>query len=106
AGLFCAGPRGQSCPDLRMEAYRAEDIEEQLDDQVKKLLQNKTKGFDLVKGEINTVRVNEIFKWEEKEFNKGNVKSWLLRYFPLVINAATKIKYYDFDWSLNSQPRD
>ncbi len=96
--LSCAA---KSCLDLRMEVYRPQKIDKQLSDQVQKMLQNKSKGFDVVQGN-NIIRVTEMMELEKNSFNKGNVRSWLQPFFPLYINAQTQITFFDFDWSLNS----
>lgn len=97
--LSCAA---KSCPDLYMQAYSAKKLDNQLSLQTKKFIQNKAKGFNITK-KPNTVIISPIFKEYSDDFNKGNVKSWLQPHFPLFINAVTKITYFDFDWSLNSQ---
>lgn len=99
--LSCAA---KSCPDLRMEAYDGKNLDRQLSIQTKKFLQNKTKGFN-VTDDKNIVQVSSVFKEHADDFNRGNIKSWLQPYFKLFITAVTKITYFDFDWSLNSQPK-
>lgn len=101
---FAISCAAKSCPDLRNESYRAKKLNEQLSDQLMKTLSNKTKGYEQVEGK-NTVQVTNILNWYGEDFNKGNIRSWLLPYFPMSINAQTKILFFNHDWSLNSKPK-
>ncbi len=104
-----------SCPDLRFEPYRAEDLEHQLEDQTRAFLADSTKGlrFD---GE--DLWLSSIFKWYAGDFTggstvvaffaRGKVLDWVLEHLPA--DAATRIrateptvKYLDYDWSLNDR---
>jgi len=85
-----------SCPDLRMESYKAEKLNQQLDEQVMITLANESKG--LLK-EGNTVYISKIFDWFAEDFKDGNVKEWLLDYTKL--ERPFTIKFMDYDWSLN-----
>lgn len=97
--LNCAA---KSCPDLRMEAYKADQIEEQLDDQVQRTFKNKTKGLTFVDGS-NAVRVTKVMDWFSEDFNGGALRSWLQPYFPKEIDEKTDVVFFDYDWSLNKQ---
>lgn len=94
--LNCAA---KSCPDLRAEAFRAERIEQQLDEQARKTFQNSAKGY---KDEGNNViRVSKVLDWFGEDFNGGDLRGWLKNYFPDVINNDTTIQFFEYDWSLN-----
>lgn len=57
-----------SCPELLNEAYEADKIEDQLENQTKKFLNDKTKNdFDLKNREAN---ISEIFNWFEEDFGE------------------------------------
>ncbi|MEC4678461.1 MAG: DUF547 domain-containing protein, partial [Nitrospirota bacterium] len=56
-----------SCPDLRKEAFTPERLNEQLDDQVKKFLENTGKGMKIDEKK-KRVYVSSIFKWFGEDF--------------------------------------
>lgn len=98
---FAVNCAAKSCPDLRTEAYRADKLDAQLDEQARLTLNNKTKGFNQEDG--NVVRVSKVMDWFDEDFDKGNLNNWLTNYKPNTVNADTKIKFFDYDWSLNKQ---
>ena len=97
---FAINCAAKSCPDLRAEAYRAEKLDSQLEEQTRLTFKNKTKGYK--KGEDNSVTVTKVMDWFDEDFNDGNLNSWLANYF-LEINNDTDINFFSYDWSLNSQ---
>ena len=94
---FAVNCASLSCPDLRAGAYLPFKLEEQLDEQVRLGLQNKTKIF-LDDG--NYILVSKIFSWFSGDFNDGDVKGWLSRYID--IDNSKPLKYMKYNWSLNS----
>ncbi len=89
-----------SCPNLRTEAFTAEKLEQQLDDQTRSFLQDSSKGLAL---EGNRVRVSQIFDWFGEDFEAaGGVESFLRRYrdLPASIRLRPDLPY---DWSLNGR---
>lgn len=115
--LVCAAI---SCPPLRNEPYTAEKLEQQLDDQVNRFISS-PHGIDIVPAE-GTIYLSSIFQWfgEDwiksygiKDQFKGNdsekaVLNFLSNYLPQVkqkylSEGNYKIKYLDYDWSLNQQ---
>ena len=99
---FAINCAAKSCPDLRAEAYRANKLETQLADQVRLTFANPTKGYKKVVDE-NAVRVTKVMDWFKEDFNNGNLRSWLKPYFPIIINDKTRVRFFDYDWSLNKQ---
>ena len=85
-----------SCPDLRMESYRAEALDSQLDEQVKIALGNKEKVLRI---ENNTIFLSKIFSWFKKDFNDGDIKNWLRQYKD--IDQGASIRFMNYNWSLN-----
>lgn len=86
-----------SCPDLRIESYRAGKLDMQLNQQVTAALANEGKGVRL-NGEI--VYASRIFDWFSRDFKNGDVKGWLSDH--LQLKSPFRIEYMDYDWSLNS----
>jgi hypothetical protein len=91
-----------SCPDLRAEAYTADALDRQLDDQVSTFLRNDAKGVRLTP---TGLEVSRIFKWFADDFAKtGGVVPFIRRYMPQVPPDADIADYLDYNWSLNSTP--
>lgn len=96
-----------SCPDLRKEVYKAEKLDAQLNDQVKRFLENRGKGLHIerVEGEV---WVSKIFKWFKKDFDpSGGVAAFIAIH--VSAKDATylkgknfKIFYMNYDWNLNN----
>lgn len=97
---FAVNCASLSCPDLRREAYRAERLDEQLDDQARTFLQQSGKGIE-IQGE--GIKVSKIFDWYEEDFEAaGGVKAFVQEYRPdMRIDRVTGTMRYN--WSLNSQ---
>lgn len=98
---FAVNCAARSCPDLRAEAYRAEKIDAQLNEQVRLTLDNKTKGFK--EEGNNTVRITKVMDWYAEDFNDGDLNQWLATYKPKVVNDQTDIRFFQYDWALNKQ---
>ena len=86
-----------SCPDLRAEAYVAEQLDSQLDDQLQQFVANPGKGSV---AEGNRVKISKIFDWFEEDFESaGGVLSYLQQNTAIL---ATKLDgYLDYDWRVN-----
>ncbi len=97
-----------SCPDLRNEAYTIDQLDTQLDDQMKHFLLNEGKGLhvDTKKGRIY---LSSIFNWFEEDFeSQGGVRNFLALYAPETAMTALQneqfdLSYLDYDWGLNEQ---
>ena len=105
--LVCAA---RGCPPLRDEVYVADHLEEQLDDQARQFLATPTKNR--VDASARTVYLSPIFKWYGADFEKkhGSVLSALQPYWPKENGSALaqggfRIRYTDYDWSLNQTTR-
>jgi hypothetical protein len=108
AAIVCASV---SCPDVRREAYRAERLEQQLDDQVRSFLANSNKGARLTDTN-HILYVSKIFDWFSEDFEQENgqsLKIFLQRYLPAdmaqSVSDSTALDYFDYDWSLNDAKR-
>jgi len=104
--LVCAA---KSCPPLRREAYLGARLDEQLADQARQFLATPAKNR--VEAADRTVYLSPLFKWYGGDFEKkaGSVLAALAPYWPGQPGAAAlsdfKIRYTDYDWSLNEQSR-
>lgn len=101
--IVCAA---KGCPPLRAEAYTPEKLQAQLDDQGRAFLAQRDKNR--VDFANQTLHLSPIFKWFAGDFEKkaGTVQKFVAGYFPdgyrSRMNAGKfKIRYTDYDWSLN-----
>lgn len=108
AAIVCASV---SCPPLRREAFRTDRLDVQLDDQVRVWLGNTESGAR-VEDNGATLRVSPILKWFAEEFEKlpGGVRGFLDSNLQEAVRAKAasnaKLKYLDYDWSLNDARRE
>ena len=102
--LVCAA---LSCPPLRSEAYRAERLDKQLDDQAIIFINNPDKNqFDLDKEEAG---ISSIFKWFKEDFTETG--KTLSEYIAPFVSDATiqealaknqlNVRFKKYSWSLN-----
>jgi len=102
-GLNCASI---GCPPLRDEAFRAADLDQQLDEQTKAFLNDSSKNrVDL---KTSTLHLSPIFDWFKEDFIKsaGSVQKFITPYLEESTSKTLKskdfkIEYTDYDWSLN-----
>ena len=98
--IVCAS---MSCPDLRDEAYSAQRLEQQLDEQTRSFLANKSKGVS-IQGE--TIYISKIFDWFTKDFAKDKKSTSILKFIAQYNMEAGRFDEYetlDYDWELNRQ---
>ena len=93
--LVCAA---KGCPILRSEAYTAERLDEQLDDQSRAYLA--TPAGLVVDRKKGTASISSIFKWYGGDF--ASVPAFIEKQSGQKLQGL-KIKYLDYDWSLNEQ---
>lgn len=107
AAVNCASA---SCPALRPEAFVAEHLDQQLDEQVRKWLADPTRNmFDKTKSRAD---ISAIFDWFEEDFVRdgGGVVAWIAKYAPEANSSWLKsgkvaVKYFDYSWKLNDVKR-
>jgi hypothetical protein len=95
-----------SCPDLRLEAFKADSLNEQLNDQMKMFLQSSEKGMRIDKNN-NRVYLSSIFKWFEDDFeSRGGVLKFISSYVSPetakeLSDSLIDVSYLDYNWSVN-----
>lgn len=103
--LVCASI---SCPELRNEAYEAEKIVAQLQDETKMFLIDKGKNHYDIKN--REAYISKLFDWFEVDFGDTdeNILIFISDYLPDDISADIssnisdwKIKYNNYNWNLN-----
>lgn len=100
--LVCAA---RSCPPLRNSAYRADKLDEQIDDAMRRWLArddlNKFLPAD------RRVELSKIFDWYGSDFQKadGGLRTVLAKYAPVEFAAFLKtdykISHLSYNWDLN-----
>ena len=104
AAIVCASV---SCPDLRLEAFKVETLNKQLNHQIKEFLKSSEKGMKIDK-KGGRVYLSSIFKWFEDDFeSRGGVLNFISKYVsPKVakelVRSNIKVSYLDYNWDLNS----
>ncbi len=100
---FAINCAAKSCPPLRSEPYRADVLNQQLDDSTRSFINN-PKSYRL---EGRDLHVSRIFKWFSEDFNEDPL-GFFLKYAngELKKDLAAKpekisVKYLEYDWSLN-----
>lgn len=91
--LVCAA---KGCPILRSEAYTAEQLDEQLDDQSRRYLA--TPAGLVIDRKKGTASISAIFKWYGGDF--ASVPNFVEKYSTESIQGL-ELKYLKYDWSLN-----
>jgi hypothetical protein len=105
---LCWAAKGS--PVLRSEAYEADKLDAQLEDQVQKFLAD-PKQFKLDKDDQEAC-VGEIFKWYGEDFGDGEAKqlAWLAAHVKdeetkkFLLDPKSSFEWLDFDWTLNEKP--
>lgn len=89
-----------SCPRLRREAYEADILSQQLDEQAIAFINNE---------ELNSVKdgraeLSKIFSWYAGDFKRIlPVKEYINQYSEVLMSSKTEIDYKEYDWTLNKQ---
>nr|WP_232835050.1 DUF547 domain-containing protein [Pleomorphovibrio marinus] len=95
---FAINCASYSCPPLRVEAYVAENLEEQLEEQARWFI-NHPRWNNMGKDKIE---ISAIFNWFKGDFTKkGNLIAYLNRYSEVQIRENAKVEYLKYDWGLN-----
>lgn len=105
--IVCAS---SSCPGLHSWAYRADMLEEQLEQSARDFINDPTRNrFDRGR---KVAYLSMIFKWFEEDFvaQSGSLLRYVKRYVAdpevtrdLEANAYT-VEFLDYDWRLNGPP--
>ncbi len=97
---FAANCAAISCPRLRNEAYTAEKLDKQLDEQARYFLRNKGKNLITSK----EVKLSKILKWYSGDFKDyGGVRKFINDYGPQPVSDGVDLEYLDYLWPLNNQ---
>lgn len=111
---FAVNCASVGCPMLRDEAYTADRLDQQLEDQTRRFLSDRSRNrYD---GQSGRLDVSSIFDWYGKDFSRGwkgfhSVEQFLARYADRLADAPDQqqrireqkaaLKFLDYDWRLN-----
>ena len=122
---FAVNCASVGCPMLREEAYVAERLDAQLEEQTRRFLSDRTRNrFDPV---ARRLEVSRIFEWYEVDWTSGyrgfrgasvplrSREQFLANYADLLADSAqdrdfiragkARLAFLDYDWSLNDAGR-
>ncbi len=103
--IVCAST---SCPELRTEAYTAERLEAQLNEQARSFINDPIRN----RYETSTASISKIFDWFEGDFTDAaaSVPAYLTSFADEEATAVLEspeldVEYMSYDWGLNDQAR-
>ena len=94
---FAVNCAAVSCPKLRNEAYTAEKLDSQLDDQAR----------DFINGPKNDIsdskaKLSRLFKWYSGDFTEEmTVEEYVNQYSETKIGNEVEVEFKEYDWLLN-----
>ena len=96
--LVCAAI---SCPPLRNEAYTADRLNDQLNDQARTFFNDSSKN----KIAQDKASISPILKWYGGDFKDKapSLREYVNQYSKVQINQGVDVGFTDYDWSLNEQ---
>lgn len=102
------------CPALREEAFSADRLDTQLDEQAQRFMSDRSRNrYDAARGRLE---VSKIFDWFSEDFRLGHrgitsLAAFLARYAELLADAPAdralvraqkaEVDFLDYDWKLN-----
>ncbi len=93
--LVCAG---LGCPPIIPEAYTPNKLENQLQRQTVKAINNPS----FIKVSDSKVKISKIFEWYAADFKQyGSYVDFLNLYRKTPLNKKSKVSFYEYDWTLN-----
>lgn len=94
---FAINCASYSCPKLRNEAYQADKIEMQLEEQTTQFLNNPNKN--LISN--SETKLSKIFNWFESDFTQNSDAKTFVKKYNSELNEANEIKFLKYNWTLN-----
>ena len=89
-----------SCPLLLNEAFTEQNLEEKLQQQAKRFINDKSRN----KISSSSAQLSKIFEWFKGDFEKnGSIIDFLNKYSNTKITPKAKITYLNYNWNLNKQ---
>ncbi len=87
------------CPPITDFAYHPDRLEQQLNEQTRSALNDKS----FLSSDEKTINLSKIFSWYNKDFggNKKAVISFINDYIEAPLSDTKKLNYVAYDWTLN-----
>ncbi len=107
---FAVNCAAVSCPRLWPEAYTAEALEDQLDRAVRALIRS-PEHFRLEGSAPATLTVNKVLDWYSMDFDGADgLRTFFGDYLQgsartRVLAADTRVRFFEYDWTLNDLRR-
>ncbi|WP_020526436.1 DUF547 domain-containing protein [Flexithrix dorotheae] len=98
--IACAA---KGCPKLASYAYNPEKLTDQLEERVKKAVNDSE--FTRVSSKEEKVQLSKIFSWYKKEFEEshGDILTFINDYRKTKIPESFELGFYEYNWELNSK---
>ncbi|GAA5220574.1 DUF547 domain-containing protein [Membranihabitans marinus] len=93
---FAVNCAAKSCPPLLNNAYVGNKVQNQLESQTKKFINN-PKFNTITK---NSAEVTQLMNWYKEDF--GDVLSYINKYSSTKVDKGTTITFKEYDWALNN----
>ncbi len=91
-----------SCPDLRQEPYKVQNLDQQLDEQAARFLSLENKGISF-DAETDVVRASSIFDWFEEDFESaGGIEVFIRKHRPDIPQSRPIKADLPYDWDVNA----
>lgn len=101
AAVICAS---RSCPQLRNEAFTATRLEEQLEDEMRRFVNESTRNKIT---SADKAELSKIFTWYKGDFTKkGSLIEFINKFSTVKLNSDAEITFLDYGWGLNIQNWD
>ena len=102
---FAINCASRSCPPLKSEPYRGDVLDQQLTEVTEAFINDPDRN----RLEGSTLYVSKIFKWYSGDFN-DDIVGFFIKYAGGALREklrknrkGIKVKYLDYDWSLNGK---
>lgn len=95
---FAVNCAAASCPPLLNQAFTATRLNSQLEKQTRSFINN-TSYNQIKSGEV---QISKIFEWYKSDFGSSLI-GYLNPYTEVDIKKNAKVKYKEYNWSLNKQ---
>ncbi|UII32093.1 DUF547 domain-containing protein [Fulvivirga ulvae] len=97
---FAINCASYSCPPLRAEAYRADNINNQLNEQATLFINDPLRNHI----KENQVALSAIFDWFQEDFTQdGSVIKYVNQYSHTPISESADVEYLPYSWQLNEK---
>lgn len=87
------------CPPMPNFAFKPQKLDEQLENQCKKIMENPT----YVRLRNGNIIISPIFEWYANDFtpNKQSVINFINKFRNIKVPDDFEVKHYEYDWTLN-----